>query len=153
MRWWNEEDAGWVRYHPGDDAPPRPPGWERPLPPPPLTRPGWRTPYRIVPVVLAVVIIVVALLQALGSSAPSRSEAQEAQALLGKCLARRGTDKGIPVYSSKPVSCSSPQAAVKVIKVVATTPGSPPCPADTTAVQLVAGVAHPHLECVTPVRR
>jgi hypothetical protein len=154
MRWWNEESAAWVPYRPGSDAPPRPPGWQTsPEKPPPLTRPGWKTPYRIVPIVLAVVIIVAALVQALRSSTPSADEARQAQALLGKCLARGPADHGVATYRDKPVACTSPQAAVKVVKVVVSRRGPPPCPSGSTALALVAGVAHPHLECVVPVGR
>lgn len=152
MRWWDGESGAWVRYHSGDDAPPRPPGWEN-LRPPPLTRPKWRSPYRIVPIVLAVLVVVAGLIQALRPGVNATSEARQAQALLGKCLQSNGTVKGIASFSAKTVACSSPKAAVKVVAVVPTTPGSPSCPKATTAVELLAGVSHPHLECVSPVRR
>ncbi|HWG74906.1 MAG TPA: hypothetical protein VG184_12715 [Acidimicrobiales bacterium] len=153
IRWWNDELERWVRFQPGADAPPRPAGWETGrAPDPPLTRPKWRSPYRIVPIVLVVVVVVSGLVQALRSNQPVADEAKQAAALNGRCLRETGTSKGSPTYSDKPVPCSAANAAVKVVAVVTTTPPATPCPAGTTAVQLLSGVAHPHLECVEPVQ-
>lgn len=152
-RWWNEELGEWVRYASGDDAPPRPPGWEAPQAAPPLTRPRWKSPYRIVPIVLAVAVVIAGLVQALRPNTSAAGEARQAKALMGKCLHRTGVSHGVTTYNANPVACSSSQADVKVVAVVATTPGSPSCPSGTTSVQLLSGVTHPHLECVAPVRR
>jgi hypothetical protein len=66
-------------------------------------------------------------------------------------LAQDGTVGGQPKYSSKPVSCDSPKAALKVVKVLP--PGSPLCPNRTTGIEIpYAGVTNPHIECAAPVR-
>ncbi len=123
MRWWNEDDGAWVRYHAGDDAPPRPPGWEDPTAPTraeptPLPRAKWRSPYRIVPVVFVVFVVAIGLWQALGSGHSGSAETKQAEALNGKCLKQTGVNKQGPVYSNTPVACSSPQAAVRVVAVL-----------------------------------
>ena len=143
-----------MRFELGADAPPPPPAWETgTAPDPPLTRPKWRSPYRIVPIVIVVVVVVAGLVQALRSNQPVVNEAKQSAALQGKCLRETGSSHGSPIYSDKPVKCSAPNAAVRVVVVVATNGPEPKsCPAATIAVQLLAGVPHPHLECVAPVR-
>jgi hypothetical protein len=156
--WYNEGKAQWVRWHPGGDSPPVPPRWEAeglPEPPPRVKRAGWRSPYRLVPIVLVVGIVIIGVVQALKpTSDPVAAERVASAKLVGKCLARKGTVKGHPAYGPSPVSCELPVASVKVAKVLPGTPGAPRCPRDTTAVQLVyPGVRYPHVECVTPVPR
>jgi hypothetical protein len=157
IRWRNEDQDRWVRWRPGDDAPPRPPGWERrgsADAAPPLTRPAWRSPYRIVPVVLVVVVLALGLYQAFGSggsSSPGTSGKQEtaqAEAYAGRCLPKVGTGPSAG-YSSKPVTCDAPDAAGKVVAVVTSQAGPKACPSDTTPAILTTGVvAHPHFECI-----
>ncbi|MGH8917217.1 MAG: LppU/SCO3897 family protein [Actinomycetes bacterium] len=152
VRWFNDDLNQWVRYRPGDDAPPRPGGWD-PTPATAITRsrPGWRSPYRIVPLAILAFILIVGLLQALAPGNQTGAEAKAAQAMLGKCLVVSGSAGGHPVYKTKPVTCGSRGASVKVVSVLPGTPGAPPCPAGTTGVSLAyAGVRYPHLECVTP---
>lgn len=157
---WRRDDAGhvsfydqsggrWVDWAPGVDAPPLPPKWHLLGVPTRVARPGWRSPWRIVPAVLVVGAIVVAIFQTvLPSSNNAAKEAKTSAALLGKCL-----EKGSHGFSSKPVPCSSPKAAVKVAQVISSTPGSPLCPPGSTGVELVyPGVRYLHIECVVPVK-
>ncbi|HET9692052.1 MAG TPA: hypothetical protein VFP61_12950 [Acidimicrobiales bacterium] len=156
VRWLDEAAGVWVRYRPGRDAPPRPPGWEprRGLLPGGVTidRPGWRTPYRIVPLVVLVAILVVGAAQALsGSGGQAAAEASASRALVGKCLTEAGFAGGRPVYAPKGVACSAPGAVVKVTSVQPGTPGAPTCPSGTLAVVLAyPGVRYPHQLCTVP---
>ncbi len=158
MTWWNDGIERWVRWYPGADAPPLPPRWAAeaaPATPPRLARARWRSPYRLVPVGLALLVVVVGVYQATkDTSDPVAAEARAAEALVGKCLAQDGTAAGHPRYGSRPVPCELPLADVKVRSVLPGTPGSPSCPKGTAAVQLsYIGVRYPHVECVTPVPR
>jgi hypothetical protein len=156
---WRRDDAGevsfydgssgqWVKWAPGVDAPPLPPRWQLLGVPTRVARPGWLSPWRIVPAVIVVGAVVVAILQTvLPSGGNEAKETKAAQALLGECL-----EKGSHGFSAHPVACDSPKAAVKVVAVVPSSPGSPPCPAGTTGVELVyPGVRYLHIECVQPV--
>ncbi|MBO0729270.1 MAG: hypothetical protein J2P57_08420, partial [Acidimicrobiaceae bacterium] len=139
-------------WRPGQDAPPRPPGWDAPPQALSRSRPSWRSPYRIVPVVLVVVALVIALVQVLGpsSSNATTDEAAAASKLVGQCL-KHNNDPHFP-YAL--VACSDRNAAVKVVAAVPTTSGSTrSCPAGTTGLpHYFPGVAHPHLLCLQPVR-
>jgi hypothetical protein len=158
VHWWRDrsgrvsfydDDAGkWVRWSAGGDAPPLPPKWQLLGVPTRVTRPGWRSPWRIVPAVLIVAAVVIAILQVtLPSTSNAAKEAKAAEALLGKCLPNHGSGLG-----SKPVPCDAKQAAVKVVLVLPTTPGSPLCPSGTHGTYLpYAGVRYLHVECVVPV--
>ncbi len=152
LRWWNDAEAKWVRFNPGDDAPPRPPGWERARRSAGLhiERPPWRSPYRIIPLILVFIVIVVGAVQALrGSGGQAAAESKAANALVGKCLVQNGTAGGEPRYGATGVSCSAVGAVVKVTKVLPGTPGAPRCPQGTTSVQLAYnGVRYPHQLCV-----
>ncbi len=157
---WRDDDGGrWVRWRPGADAPPLPPDWDDALAdaPPSVRRAPWRSPFRLVPVVLVVGVIVIGVLQATsGSSRPSvvqaRAEAAAAGALRGRCLATDGTAGGAPVYAARPVPCSSGRAAVRVLEV--RPPDTSPaggCPSTDRVVRLAfPGVAAPHVLCVVP---
>jgi hypothetical protein len=157
---WHRDDKGnvsfydpsteeWVRWAPGVDAPPLPPRWQILGVPTRVARPGWASPWRIVPAVLIAAAVVVAVLQALLPSGNNTAkEAKASAALLGQCLAREG-NRG---FSANPVPCSSAKAAVKVVKVVPSNAGSPLCPPGTNGVELpYAGVRYLHIECVSPV--
>jgi hypothetical protein len=138
----------WVDWGPGVDAPPRPPGWgDR------RARPGYLSHWRLIPLVITIAVVIIAVLQVVGPSSNNvKKEASASAAMLGKCLSQDGTALGHPKYSSIAVSCTSPKASVKVVKVVPSTPGSPLCPAGTTGVELpYAGVQYPHVECLGPV--
>ena len=146
--------GAWVRYRPGRDAPPRPPGWDsrrRGLLPADVSidRPGWRTPYRIVPLVVFVAILGLGAWQALsGSGGQTQAEARAAAGLVGKCLVQQGFADGHPAYSAKAVACSAPGAVVRVQSVQPGTPGSPACPSGTLGVVLAyPGVRYPHQLC------
>ena len=148
VSFYDESGGRWVRWERGADAPPLPPKWQVLGVPTRVTRPGWRSPWRIVPVVLIVGAVVVAVFQSvLPSSNNTAKEAKAAAALQGRCLSKSGGH-----FSSAPVACDSPKAAVKVVSVIPSTPGSPPCPSGTQAVELAyPGVRYPHIECVQPV--
>jgi hypothetical protein len=158
VHWWRDSqgrvsfydaDGGrWVRWVEGGDAPPLPPRWSLLGVPTRVTRPGWRSPWRLVPLALVVAAVVIAVLQAvLPSPSNTAKEAAAAEALAGKCLPRRGSG-----FSGHPVPCTSPSAAVRVVSVLPSTPGSPLCPAGTRGVELAyPGVRYPHIECVVPV--
>lgn len=154
LRWRDDDRDSWIRYKPGDDAPPRPPGWERSrrraLPKLSLERPAWRSPYRVVPIVLLIAILAFGAWQALrGSGGQVAAEARAAARLSGQCLAAKGFAAGQPQYGSTPVSCTAPGAVVEVREVLPGTPGSPTCPQGTTTVVLAyAGVRYPHHLCV-----
>ena len=154
IRFFDHDGSRWVDWAPGVDAPPRPTGWEQALrgrPP----RPGWRTRWRLVPLAVTVIVVVVAIVQVLRpSSSAVRSESRATEAMLGKCLAQHGNENGHPRYSPTPVPCSSSTASVKVVLVVPSNPGSPLCPSGTTGFeQLYPGVQYPHILCVVPVQR
>ena len=144
----------WVRWQPGVDAPPRPPGWEPARAGVRPPRPGLRTPWRLVPLAVTALVVVVAVIQVLHPSGNNVKKEQAATAaLLGKCLAQHGTAEGHPKYSPSPVPCTSPAASVRVAAVVPSAPGSEPGPAGTTGFELpYAGVRYLHILCVEPVR-
>ena len=144
--------SAWVDWAPGVDAPPRPPGWElgggRPA------RPGWRTPWRFVPLAVTVLVVVVAVIQVMNPSGNNvNKEASATAALLGKCLARTGTAEGHPKYSPHPVACTSAAAAARVVQVLPSRPGGPECPAGTVGYEFAyEGVQYPHILCLESLR-
>ena len=154
VRFFDPNTSAWVDWAPGVDAPPRPPGWDQPVPAR-TQRPGWHTRWRLIPLIATVVVVVIAIVQVLRPSSNAvRNETASTQAMLGKCLAQHGTEDGHPRYSPTPVACSSPSASMKVVAVVASRPGSPLCPADTTGYELLyPGVQYPHILCLTPVQQ
>jgi hypothetical protein len=160
IRWRDEDQQRWVTWRPGQDAPPRPAGWvvEEPLGSPlrdRRARAGWRSPYRLVPVALVALIVVVGAIQADRHRTPAAGTAadQAAAKLLHHCLATDGTADGQPIYEAGSVSCTSPKASVQVIAVLsraAAATGS--CPRGTSSVRLAApGVSSPPVLCVAPV--
>jgi hypothetical protein len=153
VSFYDQGAARWTRWVPDVDAPPLPPKWQLLGVPTRVDRPGWRSPWRLIPAVLITGAVVVAVLQSvLPSSTNVAKEARSSEALLGRCLARDGSSGGHPKYASTPVSCASSKAAVKVVRVLSSGPDSPLCPPGTTGVELpYAGVAHPHVECLQPL--
>jgi hypothetical protein len=151
ISFYDTDGERWVTWASGADAPPRPPGWApagaRPA------RPAFLTPWRVIPLVLVVVAVVIAVVQVLRPSGnQTAKEAAASKALLGQCLAEHGTSGGHPKYSSTAVPCNSSTAAVKVVAVIPSTPGNPLCAAGTTGVELpYPGVQYPHIMCVQPV--
>ena len=152
IRFFDSDGSRWVEWRPGVDAPPRPPGWEQAARGRP-DRPGWRTRWRLIPLIVTVLVVVIAIVQVLRpSSSAVKDEARTTEAMLGKCLAQHGSENGHPRYSPTPVSCSSPSASVKVVQVVASNPGSVLCPPTTTGYeQLYPGVQYPHVLCLESV--
>ena len=156
VRWWNDDLNQWVRWRPGADAPPRPTGWEPGGGGGPATnkaaRAGWRSPYRWAPLALIAFVVVIGLIQATsGSGGQDAAEAKASAKLAGQCLHQNGTSGGHPRYSATAVSCGSPQASVKVIRVLPGSPGAPACAAGETGLSLpFPGVRYPHVECVVP---
>lgn len=169
--WYNEGLCRWVTWAPGSDAPPLPAGWEKNVAPVPsapadqrhagqgagnamVTRPPMRSPYRLVPLIVFVVIIVLAVYQATRTSSASPQQKAQAYALSGHCLERDGGTASAPSYSGTPVSCSSPSASVKVVEVVEAGKTSLRCPARTDVAQIVqAGVQGEPFECLQAVVR
>jgi len=163
LRWHDDDADRWVLWKSGQDAPPRPPNWvseDGEALGTPLrdkrARAGWRSPYRLVPIGLVVLVLIIGVVQATRDKAPSAASLEKTSTakLLGKCLVADGTADGQPRYDAGSVACTSAQASVKVIKVLPGTPGSPACPTDTTTVRIAyPGVTFPHRECVQPVVR
>jgi hypothetical protein len=161
LRWHDDDADRWVLWKAGQDAPPRPPDWVdgrgEPLGSPlrdKRARAGWRSPYRLVPIGLVILVLVIGVVQATRTKSPSAAslETSSTAKLLGRCLVTDGTADGQARYEAGSVPCSSVRASVKVVKVLPGTPGSPPCPAGTTTVRIAyPGVASPHRECVQPV--
>lgn len=159
LQWWNADAEAWVRHRPGADAPPRPPAWETAHAGGggPATnkaaRASWRSPYRLVPLGLFVVIIVFGAIQATsGSGGLASDEAKASSHLVGRCLRQNGTAGGHPRYSAKGLPCATPGVSVKVVRVLPGTPNSPACRAGETGLALpYPGVPYPHVECVVPV--
>lgn len=184
VTWLNEGLGRWVTWYPGSDAPPLPPGWqlEEDLAPAaadvagavpgpgavhstgalpaaagPVERKAMRSPFRVAPVVIVVMIVVLAIWQA--TQSPVKATPQDiatAKSLQGKCLARAGGTASSPKLSATPVSCASPSAAVKVVAVVVPHAKTGPraCPAGAGLVQVLnPGIMDEPVECVEPVKR
>ncbi len=154
LRFYDADGERWVTWAPGVDAPPLPPEWGSPSRAAGLQRPPLLSRWRLIPIVLVVVVLVIAVVQALRpSGSQAHKEAKATAALLGKCLAQDGTSGGHPKYSATPVPCDAPNAAVRVVEVVPSTPGSSLCPASSVGVELpYPGVRYLHVLCIEPVR-
>jgi hypothetical protein len=109
----------------------------------------------LIPVVFIVAALAVAIIQGLRPSASqSHKEAKATAALLDKCLPQHGVVDGRPQYSATPVPCDSPSAAVRVVSVIPSNPGSALCPANTVGVELpYPGVRYPHVLCIETLHR
>ena len=112
-------------------------------------RPPMRSPYRIAPLVLVALIIIVAAYQATRPAAhASKQDIAAAEALKGDCLVKSGGTALYPDFSPKPVSCTAPNAFVKVIAVVLPLKGAA-CPAGSVGVRaLDNNLAGEPVECV-----
>lgn len=158
--WYNDEAGGWLRWRPGGDAPPLPPQWEvdaaRVPVPPRVRRAPWRSPYRLVPVLLVAAAVAYGVWQAgrQGGVDATRIARREAAALVGHCLARSAPGRGSTAYGASPVSCSSTAAAVRVVsvhQVSASAPG-PHCGRGELTLQLAyVGTRTPDVECALRV--
>jgi hypothetical protein len=169
LQWYNEGLGQWARWYPGADAPPLPAGWEPADGPATVKgareRPGllrylpegamarrrpMTSPYRWVPLLIAVAIVAVAVYQATRPPArASRQDISAARALAGKCLASQGGG----AYSPTPVSCGSAGAAVKVVAVVLPS-REVSCPKGTLVAQVSRpGVVGEPFECLLPLQK
>jgi hypothetical protein len=111
------------------------------------------SPYRLVPLAVAVLVVGFALWQATRPPAhATQADIAAAQALKGQCLHRQGGTEPAPVYSPMPVSCQSAGASVKVVAVLV--PGKPgSCPVGSAVVQVSqVGVVGEPSECILPLR-
>jgi hypothetical protein len=176
ISWFNEGLGRWVVWVPKSDAPPLPPEYaacisgaghadravssarggasDRRAPLDAMSgRKPMTSPYRLVPLLIALFVVALALWQA--TRPPSRATQADiaaAQALRGECLQRHGGTKSAPVYSPVALSCHSAGASVKVVAVLV--PGKPgSCPPGSSVVQVLqAGVSGEPSECVLPIR-
>lgn len=113
-----------------------------------------RSPFRLVPLVIAVIIVLLALWEATRPPVrATKADIAAAEALKGQCLARDGGTGPFPRFSPTPVSCSEAKAYVKVVAVLV--PGKAgSCPPESAVVQLLlVGVRGEPSECILPVRR
>jgi hypothetical protein len=112
-------------------------------------RPPMRSPYRIAPLVLVALIIIVAAYQATRPAAhASKQDIAAAEALKGHCLVKSGGTALYPDFSPNPVSCTAPNAFVRVIAVVLPLKGAA-CPAGSVGVRaLDNNLAGEPVECV-----
>jgi len=160
--WFNEGLSRWVLWEPGSDAPPLPPSWEPDEPaavaaPPPdnamSTRAPMRSPYRLIPLVIAVIIVALALWEATRPPGhATKADIAAAEALKGQCLVKEGGKPSFPLLSPTPVSCSEAKAYAKVVAVIV--PGHPgSCPLGSAVVQVLqTGVVGEPSECLLPVK-
>lgn len=115
-----------------------------------------RSPYRMAPVAIAIIIVALALWQA--TQSPVKATAADvaaAEALKGQCLAQTGGTASQPKYSPTPVDCSSAAASVKVVAVVVPHSKAKPrnCPAGAGIVQVLQpGIMDEPVECTQPVK-
>jgi hypothetical protein len=134
---------------PGQAAPERP-GLLRYLPSDAMARrPSMRSPYRIVPIIIVVVVIGLAVYQSTRS--PNKATTQDiaaAMALKGRCLEKHGGTAQYPDYSPTPLSCSAPKAVVKVVEVVIPS-AKAACPTGTLAFRVIgSALAGEPIECL-----
>ncbi|HUB69376.1 MAG TPA: hypothetical protein VL984_03045 [Acidimicrobiales bacterium] len=115
-------------------------------------RPSLRSPYRIVPILVALLIVAAAVYQA--TQPPAKATKQDiaaAEALEGRCLVRNGGSSQLPHFSGTPVSCSSGGAVARVVDVIV--PGKPgSCPKSSLLARVLnPGVAGEPVECLVPI--
>ena len=116
-----------------------------------------RSPYRIVPIIVAVLVVAAAVFQATRPVArASASDIAAAKALNGHCLARTGGTESAPRYSNRPVGCGTAGATVRVVAVLV--PGADgrvvgSCPKGALAAQVFQPVAGEPVECLAPATR
>jgi hypothetical protein len=177
ISWFNEGLGRWVVWVPKSDAPPLPPEYAAPITSgaggpagaagPVAAGAGNRgtpidamsarkpmtSPYRLVPVIIAVLVVVLALWQATRPPArATQADISAAQALRGQCLQRHGGTTFAPIYAPAAVSCQSARASVKVVAVLV--PGKPgSCPPGSAVIQVLqAGVTGEPSECILPLK-
>ena len=100
ISFYNTDSEEWVQWRRGADAPPLPPDWTGSSLPGRVTWPKWTSPWRIIPMIGAVIVVVLAVWQVTSTSGGQESkETAATAALLGKCLAQHGSLEGHPRYS------------------------------------------------------
>jgi hypothetical protein len=111
------------------------------------------SPYRLVPLFIALVVVAVAIYQATRPPAhASQQDVRAAEALVGKCLASE-SGPGAGSYSASPVSCAGAGASVKVVAVVLAGKGGS-CPRGTLVAQVAKpGVVGEPFECLKPLHK
>jgi hypothetical protein len=119
-------------------------------------RPSMRSPFRLAPVLITVLIVAVAVWQATRPAAhATKADIAAAEALNGQCLARDGGTAKSPAFAPAPVSCAGADASVKVVAVLV--PGSSrsvPCPQGSLVVQVLEpNVVGEPSECVLALKR
>jgi hypothetical protein len=114
-----------------------------------------RSPYRLVPLVIALFVVAIAVWQATRPAArATKSDIAAAEALKGDCLARNGGTAKAPAYSPVPVSCTASDASVKVVAVLVPGSRSVSCPSDSLVVQVLEpNVVGEPSECVVALRK
>ena len=150
VMFYDQDSNRWVRWAAGVDAPPLPPRWQLLGVPTKVSRQAWRTPWRLLPVVLVVAATIYAVYQGIApGNNQAAQQAKQAQALVGKCLAANGTFAGHPRYSATPVACSASNASAKVVSAIASYPPGQTCPAGAFGVEIAnLGAAHPYIDCI-----
>jgi hypothetical protein len=118
------------------------------------TRAPMRSPFRIIPLVIALCVVAIALWEATRPPGhATKADIAAAVALKGQCLVRTGGNSEFPVLSPTPVNCSDSKAFAKVVAVLV--PGHPgSCPLGSAVVQVLqTGVVGEPSECIIPVKR
>jgi hypothetical protein len=117
------------------------------------TRAPMRSPYRLIPLVIAVIIVALALWEATRPPGhATEADIAAAEALKGQCLVKEGGKPSFPLLSPTPVKCSEVKAFAKVVAVIV--PGHPgSCPPGSAVVQVLqTGVVGEPSECLIPVK-
>jgi hypothetical protein len=179
LTWYNDGNRRWVRWYEGADAPPVPVQWATagpaqadaaagpataPIPTPrtrvgarpaesgPVPRPSLRSPYRLVPIAIAVFAVAIGAWEGFHPRHATTSDVSKARALIGQCLARDGGSATAPRFHDAPISCASAGAAVKVVGVIVPGQSGSSCPSGSEVLALVdPGVSGAPLECVVKV--
>ena len=119
-------------------------------------RPSMRSPFRLAPLLIIVLIVAIAVWQATRPAAhATKADIAAAEALNGQCLARDGGTAKSPAFAPAPVSCTGADGSVKVVAVLV--PGSSrsvSCPQGSLVVQVLEpNVVGEPSECVLPLKR
>jgi len=113
-----------------------------------------RSPFRIVPIVVVLLVVAAAAYQATRPLAKAtKADVAVAESLRGHCLARDGGTSRAPQFLATPVNCSAGSASVKVVNVLV--PGKPGnCPKSALLARVVdAALEGEPVECLMPVSR
>jgi hypothetical protein len=110
------------------------------------------SPYRLVPVLIALAIVAVAVYQATRPPAhATQQDVARAMALKGRCLAAE--EGGAGAFSARPVSCAGTASAVKVVAVLLPSTHVT-CPKGTLLAQVARpGIAGEPFECLEKLHK